>query len=235
MKTMKQVDGRARAHGNLAMVLIKKDAETPLTSGGVPRFAPAWQTPSADLPWRYWLRSLRKELDLRLRVAGKGLYRGLVSGGGVFGVGRLTAVITRKDGTIEPQGLICTKSVTDAGVAFMVDDWDVNTASSTNDITTLKYHACGTGTVAENVTDTGMGTEITDATRPTGTQSQPAANQLRSVATVSFTNTYAVTEHGLMSAASAGTLWDRSKFAALNVVSGDSIQFTYTVTVSSGG
>jgi hypothetical protein len=39
------------------------------------------------------------------------------------------------------------------------------------------------------------------------------------------------------SATGGGTLWDRSKFAAINVVgaSGDSIQFTYTATLSSGG
>jgi hypothetical protein len=46
-----------------------------------------------------------------------------------------------------------------------------------------------------------------------------------------------VTEHGIFSQAATGggTLWDRSVFSAINVVSGDSIQFTYTCTVSSGG
>ena len=76
-----------------------------------------------------------------------------------------------------------------------------------------------------------------DNTRATGTRSQPAANQYRSVGTLTFDNTAAVTEHGLFSQAATGggTLWDRSVFSAINVVSGDSIQFTYTVTVSAGG
>jgi hypothetical protein len=40
---------------------------------------------------------------------------------------------------------------------------------------------------------------------------------------------------GTVLAASAGTLWDRRVFSAINVVSGDSIQFTYTLTVNNGG
>lgn len=196
----------------------------------------------ADLPWRAKLRTFIAEALLRPRIAAKGLYRGLTKAEGVFGVGRLYATVIRKDGRIEHLGLICTRVVTDAGVAFLVDDWDVNTASATNDITTLKYHGCGTGVGAEAVGDTTLGTESTtalnpDSTRATGTQSQPSANQLRSVGTVTFDNTAAITEHGLFSQAATGggTLWDRSLFSAINVVSADSIQFTYTCTVSSGG
>jgi hypothetical protein len=150
--------------------------------------------------------------------------------------------VIRGDGRMEHLGLLSTKVVTDAGVAFLVDDWDVNTASGTNDITTLKFHGCGTGVAAEAAADTALGTESTTAlnpnsTRATGTQTQPTAPQLRSVGTLTFDASAAVTEHGLFSDATtgAGTLWDRSVFAAINVVSGDSIQFTYTCTVSSGG
>ena len=195
----------------------------------------------ADLPWRYWIRSQWKEIALRARLAPTGFLRGLM-GTGVLGIGRLYATVIRGDGSIEHVGLLSTKSITDAGVAFLVDDWDVNTASGTNDITTLKYHGCGTGTNAENVTDTALQTESTtalnpDSTRATGTQSQPTAPQLRSVGTLTFDAGAAVTEHGLFSAASTGTgtLWDRSVFSAINVVSGDSIQFTYTCSVSAGG
>lgn len=141
-------------------------------------------------------------------------------------------------------GVLSYRVITDTGVAFLVDDWDVNTASGTNDITTLKYHGCGTGVGNEAAGDSALGTESTtalnpDSTRATGTQSQPAANQLRSVGTLTFDADAAITEHGLFSQAATGggTLWDRSKFAAINVVgaSGDSIQFTYTCTISSGG
>jgi hypothetical protein len=47
----------------------------------------------------------------------------------------------------------------------------------------------------------------------------------------------AITEHGLFSQtrAGGGTLMDRSKFAAINVVATDSIQFTYELTLTAGG
>jgi hypothetical protein len=202
------------------------------------RFAPAWQPLPRGLFWSAYLRSLRLELGLRLRVACKGLYRGIVYGSGVFGVARLEATVLRADGRIERLGLIATKLITDAGVAFLVDDWDNNGT----DLTTLNFHGCGTGAGAEAVGDTALGTESTtalnpDNTRATGTRSQPAANQYRSVGTLTFDAGAAITEHGLLSqsATGGGTLWDRSVFSAINVVSGDSIQFTYTCTVSSGG
>lgn len=134
-------------------------------------------------------------------------------------------------------GVVCYRVVTDAGVAFLVDDWDGNA----QDISTMIYHGCGTGTNAEAAGDTTLQTESTtalnpDNTRATGTQSQPAANQLRTVGTLTFDNTAAVTEHGVLSqsATGGGTLWDRSVFSAINVASGDSIQFTYTCTIASG-
>lgn len=135
-------------------------------------------------------------------------------------------------------GVVSRRVVTDAGVAFIVDDWD----NSGTDISTLNYHGCGTGTNAEAAGDTALQTESTtalnpDSTRATGTRSQPAANQYRSVGTLTFDASAAVTEHGLLSQAATGggTLWDRSVFSAINVASGDSIQFTYTVTLTSGG
>jgi len=131
-------------------------------------------------------------------------------------------------------GTLAYRVITDNGVAFLVDDWDADTT----DITTMNFHACGTGAVAENQTDSALGAEATTITdRVAGTKSQPAANQLRSVGTQSFTGSGAITEHGLFSVIteSAGVLWDRSVFAAINVVNGDSIQWTYTCTVAANG
>ncbi len=123
-------------------------------------------------------------------------------------------------------GVVSYRLVTDAGVAFFVDDWD----GSVTDITTIKYHGCGTGSTAEAAADTALVTESTtalnpDSTRATGTATQPAANQYRSVGTATFDAVAAITEHGLFSQAATGggTLWDRSIFSAINVASGDSI------------
>lgn len=149
-------------------------------------------------------------------------------------VGQLEARLIANDGRIVDYGLLSHWVVTDAGVAFLVDDWD----DDTTDITTMNYHASGTGTASEAAGDTALGAEATTITdRATGTKTQPAANQLQSQATQSYTGTGAITEHGLFSTSTegAGTLWDRSVFSEINVANGDSIQWTYTCTVNSGG
>jgi hypothetical protein len=204
------------------------------------RRAPSWAPTPRGLPLRYRLRTAWLELLVHLRLAWVGFWRGLVSAQGVLAVGRLYATVLRGDGRIERLGLISTKLITDNGVAFLVDDWDNNG----QDLTTMNFHGCGTGTNAEAQGDSALQTESTTAlnpnnTRATGTRSQPAANQYRTVGTLTFDADAAVTEHGIFSqsATGGGTLWDRSVFSAINVVgaSGDSIQFTYTATVSAGG
>jgi len=59
--------------------------------------------------------------------------------------------------------------------------------------------------------------------------------QYVSVGTISYTTTKAITEHGLFNTADSTVLMDRTVFSAINVVDGDSIQFTYTLTVTAGG
>lgn len=153
-------------------------------------------------------------------------------------MGELSIRVKRIDGWVD-YGVVSYRVVTDAGVAFLVDDWDANG----QDISTLLYHGAGTGTTAESASQTALVTESTTAlnpnnTRATGTGSQPSANIYRSVGTLTFDADAAITEHGLFSQAATGggTLWDRSVFAAINVVgaNGDSIQFTYSMTATAG-
>ena len=121
--------------------------------------------------------------------------------------------------------------VTNAYAALLVDELQASVAAHS----TFKYHDSGTGTVAEAAADTGLGTPCGEA-RDTGTQIEGAtANIYRSVATHTYAATFAITEHGLFNAATAGTLMDRSVFAAINVASGNQIQWTYELTISSGG
>ncbi len=147
---------------------------------------------------------------------------------GIYFASELSVKHIRADGTEKDYGVVSRRVVTNAGVAFLVDAFQ-----NLVEIELMNFHASGTGVVAENVTDTALGTEV--ATRTTGTQSEPASNQYRTVGTISYSGSFAITEHGIFSASSVGTLWDRSVFAAVNVVSGDSIQFTYTLTVNAGG
>lgn len=154
-------------------------------------------------------------------------------------ISQLELKLIKADGTIIDYGVVSYRVVTDAGVAFLIDDWDANG----QDISTMNFHGLGTGTTAENANQTALVTESTTAlnpnsTRATGTRSQPSANIYRSVGTLTFDTDAAVTEHGLFSqeATGGGTMWDRSVFSAINVVgaNGDSIQSTYSVTVTSG-
>ena len=121
--------------------------------------------------------------------------------------------------------------VTNAYVNLLVDELQANQAAHSD----FKYHDSGTGTAAESAGDTALGTPCGEA-RDTGTQVEGAsANIYKSVATTTYTATKAITEHGLFNATTAGVLMDRSVFAAINVVSGNQIEFSYELSVSSGG
>jgi hypothetical protein len=228
--------GALRMSGEMVPILISgKGFYAKVTNGIFARGMP-------DLPLKYRLRSAWYELALRVRIAFVGFFRSLYKGEGIGFIGRLHASRINGTGGVDHFGLVSTRVVTDAGVTYMRDDWNNNTGSA--DITLFNFHGCGVGTGAEAVGDTALGTESTtalnpDSTRATGTRSVPAGNQYRTVGTLTFDADAAVTEHGIftVSGTGSGTLWDRSKFAAINVVgaNGDSIQFTYTVTLSSGG
>jgi hypothetical protein len=124
--------------------------------------------------------------------------------------------------------------VTDAGVAYMAADF---LAASSARINAFNYHDSGTGTTAAVAADTGLETAAGPTTRATGTQSNPSANVYRSVGTISYTGSLAITEWGIFADATRGsdTMWDHRVFSAINVVNGDSIQFTYNLTINSGG
>lgn len=121
--------------------------------------------------------------------------------------------------------------VTTAGVNYMAADF---LAASTNRINAFKYHDSGTGITAEATSQTALVTP-SGVARVAGTDTNPTANQYRSVATITYASALAITEWGLFSASTVGTMWDRRLFSAINVANGDSIQFTYTLTINAGG
>jgi hypothetical protein len=132
-------------------------------------------------------------------------------------------------GTID-KGIICRRCVTAAFVNFLVDK-----LVAAGNINLFKYHDAGIGTTAENASDTALETPWGGA-RVSGTQLEGAsANIYKSVATIEFTESKAITEHGLFSLAAAGVLCDRSVFSVINVDTNVSIEFTYELTINSGG
>ncbi len=112
---------------------------------------------------------------------------------------------------------------TDAGEALTVDILDSTVAVPT-------WHVgwgTGAGTAAKG--DTTLFTECAE-TRVATTQSQPAANQSRYVGTITATAGRTITNAGILSAVTAGTLFLKSDFTGVVLASGDGIQFTFTLT-----
>ena len=116
---------------------------------------------------------------------------------------------------------------------------------SSGGLAVFKFHDSGTGTTTPAQTDTALQTQAGPTTRATGSNSQTQSASgtgsttpaiMQSVGTIAYVSTLAITEWGLFNqAAQGGTMWDHRTFAAINVVSGDSIQFTYSLSIPGGG
>lgn len=97
------------------------------------------------------------------------------------------------------------------------------------------YIAVGTGTTAANVADTTLETELATSglSRAQGTASRVTTDVTNDTAQVlksfTVTGTAAVTESGLLNAASNGVLLCRQVFSAVNVVNGDTLQVTWKI------
>lgn len=161
---------------------------------------------------------------------------------GIYGwmmpIGRL--YLRKTDGAtgqVTDYGLVSTRVVTTAFCEFVA----AQLITETSVFGDFKYHEFGTGTGNEAVGDTTLtfSTEMVGDVRATGTQVQGAtAVGYKSIATATFDGTGdAITEHGVFNntRAAGGTLMDRSKFAAINVVATDTITATYEITLTAGG
>ena len=147
-------------------------------------------------------------------------------------IGTLRALHIAHDGAVTDYGLISCNLVTTAFVNDMVDELITETATWGD----YKFHDSGVGVTGAAVGDVDI--ETTDGeSRATGTQVEDAANIYESVGTISYTSTKAITEHGLFNVVTDATptLMDRHTFAAINVVNGDSVQFTFDLTCTAGG
>ncbi len=145
--------------------------------------------------------------------------------------GALKLRVLKADGLVIDHGLVSLRLVTTAFVNFMVAELQAETSVWGD----FKFHDCGTGVTPAAIGNTAMETQFGGA-RVSGTQVQGASAKIyQSVATIPFTGTLAITEHGLFSIITAGTLMDRHVFSAINVENGDSIQFTYDLSVDDGG
>lgn len=166
-----------------------------------------------------------KKLPSRL-IDTRDLYMGRLA----VGRAELSMVVYRANGKVENLGVVCKKKVTGAFVTDIVS----NMVTDTTAFGDYKYHDCGTGSTAEANTQTALVTPFGGA-RVAGTQvagGTATAPTYTSVATISFTSTLSIVEHAVFNASTSGTMLDRSLFTAVNVVNGDSIQFTYVLTIN---
>lgn len=125
--------------------------------------------------------------------------------------------------------MIMKNLVTDAGKAGIASRINGATAEAVFD-----YIAIGTGTTAAAAGDTALVSEITTGG---GARAQDASPTRETTdvtndtavldVTYTFTSSFAVTESGVLNAASAGTLLNRQVFSAINVVNTDVLTVTH--------
>lgn len=113
---------------------------------------------------------------------------------------------------------------TDAAEELLVDIIDGTVSVPAN-----WYMGWGTGAGTAAKADTTLFTEASEA-RVITTDTQPAANQNRHVATITADGTKTITNGGVLSASTAGTLWTHFDHGGVAVDASDAIEYTVTVT-----
>jgi len=94
----------------------------------------------------------------------------------------------------------------------------------------MRYVGLGTGTNSPSASDTTLQTEL--ASRATGSLTS-STNVLQNVASFGpGVDTGAITESGLFSASSSGTMFARQTFSVINKAAGDTLQTTWQITFS---
>ena len=184
---------------------------------------------SAPLAWR--IRQALRWDRVQGLIGTKAAGLGRLLGFGVFTSQLSITHINGKTGLRTKYGVVSRRLVTTAFVNFVVDQMQ----AETTEFGDFKFHDSGVGVTAAAIGDTDMETTDGEA-RVTGTQTEGAsANIYRTVGTITYTTTKAITEHGVFSIVTGGTMIDRHTFAAVNVDNTDQIEFTYEITFAAGG
>ena len=137
--------------------------------------------------------------------------------------GKLTVEIKDKHGNVKDTREV-KNLVVDTGLAFIASRMKDATA------TAMSHMGIGTGTTAAAASDTALGTE---AARVSLTSTTVTSNAVAYVASFAAgTGTGAITEAGILNAASSGTLLCRTVFSVVNKAASDSMTITWTVTIS---
>lgn len=143
---------------------------------------------------------------------------------GATAVGRFSLKLYGADGQLKDERQI-KNVVTTAGLTALAARMAADTPSGKF----MTYIGIGTGTTGALAADTTLETE---ASRKLGSVSSSMAVFTNTVTFNAGEGTGAITEAGLLSASSGGTLFSRQTFAAVNKAAADSLVVTWNVTLS---
>lgn len=141
--------------------------------------------------------------------------------------GTLTLVLTDENGNVKQQDEH--NLVVNVGLAYIASRMKDATA------TAMSHMAVGSGTVAAADANTTLGTELGRVTLTSTTivTTSTTNDAIQYVATFAAgTGTGAITEAGILNAASAGTMLCRTVFAVINKGALDTLTITWKVTVA---
>jgi hypothetical protein len=136
--------------------------------------------------------------------------------------GAVALVLRDKDGNVKEKQE-AKNLIVDTGLNFICDRMK-------DDETAMSHMAIGSGTTAAAAGDTALGTELG---RVALTSSTVTNNEIVYVASFGAgTGTGAVTEAATLNAASGGTMLCRVTFSEVNKAADDTLQITWTITLS---
>ncbi len=137
--------------------------------------------------------------------------------------GGLRVEIKDKDGNVKDTRELKNLVVT-TGLGFIASRMKEATADA------MSHMAIGTGTTAAGAGQTAL---VTEAARQALTSTTVSSNTVEYVAAFAAgTGTGAITEAGVLNAATSGTLLCRTVFSVVNKGASDSMTITWTITIS---
>lgn len=141
--------------------------------------------------------------------------------------GHLTIVLRGSDGAVKEQREV-RNLIVNTGLAYITSRM-LGTSSAV-----MSHMALGAGTVAAAAGDTTLGSQL-GSRKALDSSTQSGSNNESIVYVATFApgeGTGAVTEAGIFNASTSGTMLCRTVFPVVNKQAGDTMQITWTVTLS---
>lgn len=144
-------------------------------------------------------------------------------------IGIVTYVLRGPDGKIKDYRVV-PNLITNAGFDYICDAM----GKSASRPAAMEYIAIGSGSTAAAVTDTTIGIGGAELARQIATYAHTTGTKVYTQTTTfaAGTGTGSVQDSGMLNAASVGTLLNRQTFSVINKGASDTLQVTWTITLS---